>query len=261
MRTRSPERDKAFKLYVKSGKTMKNSEIANKLGVSTSQVAKWKSQDKWDSEDLPNDKEKSKKDNKSNGNKKGAPKGNKNAVGNGAPLGSQNALKHGGYSNAYWDTLDEEEKSIINTLPQDEESLLIDQIKLYTVRERRVMLAINKLKAQKGEQILSSAFRSERKRTFKDKGEEALYQEKVAEAVAAGERLPGEVYQISTNTENKQDAITRLESELTRIQRAKTQAIESLAKINLENQKIELMRDKNDLEIEDTDETDELIYG
>lgn len=269
MKTRSPERDKAFKLYIKSGKTMKNSEIASKLGVSASLVAKWKSQDKWDSDELPNEKVKGKKNSKSSGKKKGGQKGNKNAVGNdgGAPLGSQNALKHGGYSAAYWDTLDEDEKSIIKDMPQDEETLLIDQIKLYTVRERRILLAIKKVQNAKSDQILSSVSREETKRVFDGENDEekaqqkALYKEKIAEKVGSGERLPGEAYQLFTNTENKQNVISRLEDELTRVQRAKNQAIDSLAKLNIEKQKIEMLRDKDDVEVEDTDETDEAIYG
>ncbi len=268
MKTRSPERDKAYKLYLKSGKTMKNSEIASKLGVSASQIAKWKSQDKWDSESLPNDKVKGKKDTKSNGNKKGAPKGNKNAAGkdSGAPLGNQYALKHGGYSEIYWDTLDEDEKSIIEDMPQDEETLLIDQIKLYTVRERRILLAIQKVQTAKSDQILSSVSREETKRVFDGENDEekaqqkALYKEKIAEKVGSGERLPGEAYQLFTNTENKQNVISRLEDELTRVQRAKNQAIDSLAKLNIEKQKLELIKENNS-EIEDTSETDEVIYG
>lgn len=262
MKTRSPERDKAFKLYIKSGKTMKNSEIASKLGVSASLVAKWKSQDKWDSDELPNEKVKSKKSSKSSGNKKGGQKGNKNAVGNdgGAPLGSQNALKHGGYSAVYWDTLDEDEKSIIEDMPQDEETLLIDQIKLYTVRERRILLAIQKVQNAKGDQVLDSVSSQETKRRFRDTTQKEQYNQMIEEKIASGERLPGDAYTIYTNTDNKQNVISRLEDELTRVQRAKNQAIDSLAKLNIEKQKIEMLRDKDDVEVEDTDETDEAIY-
>jgi len=264
MKTRSPERDKAFKLYEKSGKTMKNSEIASKLGVSASQVAKWKSQDKWDSESLPNEKVKGKKSQKSKGNKKGGQKGNKNAIGNsggeGGPIGNDKHLIHGGYSNAYWDTLNDEEKSIIDDMPQDEETLLIDQIKLYTVRERRILQAIQKVKGQSGEQILDSVSSQETKRRFRDDSQKEQYYQMIDEKIASGERLPGESYQIYTNTENKQNVISRLEAELTKVQRAKNQAIDSLVKLNLERQKLELIRDNNS-EIEDTSETDEVIYG
>ncbi len=176
-------------------------------------------------------------------------------------------MKHGGYSAVYWDTLDEDEKSIIEDMPQDEETLLIDQIKLYTVRERRILLAIQKVQNAKGDQILSSVSREETKRVFDGENDEekaqqkALYKEKIAEKVGSGERLPGEAYQLFTNTENKQNVISRLEDELTRVQRAKNQAIDSLAKLNIEKQKIEMLRDKDDVEVEDTDETDEAIYG
>lgn len=264
MKTRSPERDKAFKLYEKSGKTMKNSEIASKLGVSASLVAKWKSQDKWDSDNLPNEKVKSKKNGKSNGKKKGGQKGNKNAIGNiggGAPLNNQNAVTHGGYSAAYWDTLDDTEKSIIKDMPQDEETLLLDQIKLYTVRERRILLAIQKVQKAKGDQVLDSVSSQEMKRRFRDALQKEQYNQMIDEKAASGERLPGEAYTIYTNTENKQNVISRLEDELTRVQRAKNQAIDSLAKLNIEKQKLDYLRDNNDIEIEDTEGTDEMIYG
>lgn len=264
MKTRSPERDKAFKLYQKSGKIMKNGEIADKLGVSTSLVAKWKSQDKWDAiDELPKRKPNGKK---SNGKKKGGQKGNINALGSGAPLGNTNALKHGGYSAVYWDTIDDEEKSLINDMPKDEEELLIEQIRLYTIRERRIMKAITYVREQKGDQVLAYATRSEDKRTFDGKDDEEkerqkeLYNSKIKEKVASGERLPGNTYHISTSTENKQSVISRLEAELTKIQRAKNQAIDSLSKLNIEKQKLELLRDGNNVEIEDTTETDVMLY-
>jgi uncharacterized protein YjcR len=81
-RERSPDRVKAFKLWVKSGRLMKPAEIAEKIGVSAAMVRKWKSIDKWDDKSDP---------------RRGAPSGNKNARGNkgGAPVGNDNAVKHG----------------------------------------------------------------------------------------------------------------------------------------------------------------------
>jgi uncharacterized protein YjcR len=73
---------KAFKLWEKSGRTMKPSAIAAKLNLSAPLVRKWKSYYAW--EETP-------------GKRRGAPKGNKNAVGNtgGAPPQNDNAVKHG----------------------------------------------------------------------------------------------------------------------------------------------------------------------
>lgn len=96
-RPRNPKRDQAFEIWKESGGKKKLKDIAAELGVSDSQIRKWKNQDKWD-EALNSNVTKSK------GNvtkrKRGAPLGNKNAVGNegGAPTGNQNAVKHGFFS-------------------------------------------------------------------------------------------------------------------------------------------------------------------
>ncbi|WAA10319.1 phage terminase small subunit [Fervidibacillus albus] len=81
----SPNRLKALKIWLQSGRQKKPKEIAEELGISSSQVRKWKCIDKW--EEIPD-----------NYPKRGAPYRNKNAVGNkggGAPKGNQNAAKHG----------------------------------------------------------------------------------------------------------------------------------------------------------------------
>lgn len=246
MKTKSPEREKARKLYLKSNKTAKNKEIAEKLGVSASLVAKWKSQDKWDSEDLPKEKVKSKGKNKSKG-KPGAPFGNHNAFANrgGPPLGSVNALKHGGYSQVYWDTIDEAERAMIQDMPEDEETMLLDQIKLFSVRERRIMQAIEKVKG-KDEQMTNTTVKTE-VRVDNDNNE--------------SEDESSKPYKLVTLTENKHNVVARLEDELTRVQRAKSQAIATLSKLNIEKQKIALIKEKDDVEIEDTSETDAVIYG
>ena len=55
-RPRSPNRDKAYRLWLESGKTRQLKEIAAELAVSEEQVRKWKNQDKWDKVTLPNTK-------------------------------------------------------------------------------------------------------------------------------------------------------------------------------------------------------------
>jgi uncharacterized protein YjcR len=83
-RSRSPDRKKAFKIWVDSGREKKPKEIAMELGVNASMIRKWKSLDNWDEQPDP---------------KPGAPKGNKNATGNkggaGGPYGNDKAVKHG----------------------------------------------------------------------------------------------------------------------------------------------------------------------
>ena len=48
-RARSPKRDDAYKMWLESDGKSKLKDIASALGVSESQVRKWKNQDKWNS--------------------------------------------------------------------------------------------------------------------------------------------------------------------------------------------------------------------
>ena len=47
-RPRSPEREKAFEMWARSGGRRALTEIARELGVSPGQVRKWKCADKWE---------------------------------------------------------------------------------------------------------------------------------------------------------------------------------------------------------------------
>lgn len=236
-RARSPDSIEAEKLYHGG---MKLVEIAKKLDVPEGTVRRWKSTQKWDGERKPKKSERSEKK-KANARNRGAPKGNKNAVGNrGGPLkpGDKIAEKHGAYSAVYWDVLDDTEKQMIDDIPDDEETLLLNQIQLFSVRERRIMMAINKYREQKESVIISGCVRNEEKRMFATPEDKEEYAIRIAEKVEKKERLPGERYSITTQTENKDNMIARLEKELSTVQSKKTKAIESLARIRLEKQKI-----------------------
>lgn len=165
-RARSPNSIEAEEMY-KNG--MKLVDIAKKLDVPASTVRRWKSTQNWDGKTKGKKNERSQKK-KANARHKGGQPGNRNAVGNkGGPLkpGDKIAEKHGAYSSVYWDVLDEAEKDMIEDIPMDEEMLLIEQIQLFAVRERRIMIAINKYRSMKGEVSLYGFNRSESKRTFK----------------------------------------------------------------------------------------------
>lgn len=117
-RARSPKRDQAYQLWLDSGKKKKLKDIASELGVSETQIRKWKNQDRWNS-NVTNP----------NGNvtkRKGAPPGNKNAVGHGAPKKNKNAEKYGFFSKY----LPEETVSIIQEMPTDPLDILWDQIQI-----------------------------------------------------------------------------------------------------------------------------------
>ncbi|MBP3950327.1 phage terminase small subunit [Bacillus suaedae] len=117
-RARSPNRDRAFKIWEESKGTAKLKDIAAELGCSPSQVRKWKNQDEWDAQLKGNV-------TIDNGNvtnqhkKKGAPKHNKNAVGNNggsAPKGNSNAVTHGFFRTIFPE--DEETMQIVEAIQQ-----------------------------------------------------------------------------------------------------------------------------------------------
>jgi phage terminase small subunit len=112
-RARSPNRDKAFEMWKNSNGEKLLKKIASELGVSDSQIRKWKNQDKWETQLKGNV-----TISKSNvTNKAGAPKGNKNAIGNrggSAPKGNDNAVSHGFFRRIFPD--DEETHSIIGEI-------------------------------------------------------------------------------------------------------------------------------------------------
>ena len=139
----------------------------------------------------------------------------------------------------YWDTLDDDELGMIEEIPKDEEELLIEQIQLFSVRERRIMKAINKYRTMDGPVAIAFTQRSERKRSFDTPEDEKEYNRRVQEKIDKDERMPGREYGTFTQTDNKDNIIARLDSELSNVQSKKTKAIEALYKIRLEKQKLE----------------------
>lgn len=246
---RSEERKKAEKLYLDNNGNIRLVELAENLGLPDNKIRKWKSMDKWESKlhpvsakDAPQKSvERSIKDKGSVPPKRGAPKGNQNAKGgrgNPNPKSPPDVTKHGGYSAVYWDVLDDEEKGLIEEIAKDEETLLLEQIQLFSVRERRIMQAINKYRNAKEPVAISYSSRSESKRSFDSEEDKRIYEERQRAKIVADKLLPGHSYDVSTQTENKDNIIARLESELSNVQAKKTKAIDTLARLHLEKQKL-----------------------
>lgn len=123
---------------------------------------------------------------------------------------------------------------MIEEMDYDGEKLLIDEISLLSVRERRIMASIAKHKDARGGQAVSNIVRSEEKREFSSEEERQLYENRMADKVATGEVLPGRVYRLTTTTEATYDIVHRLEEALTRCQAQKQKCIESLNKLRFE---------------------------
>lgn len=226
-RARSPNREKAHELWLASGKKRLLKDIAAELGVSETQVRKWKNQDGWEKVTLPKDEEKK----KSNVTKKrGGQPGNKNAKGHGAPPGNSNNYKHGVYERIYWDTLDEEEMQMIQSMHYEEERLLQEQIALLTVRERRLLKSIEEKKNSKGGLALDSVV----KRVLKIEGN-----------IIQGEEQ--KQTETTTRTISTFEVIQKLETELTRVQAKKTRCIEALNKLRVERIRLDGENKGNEL--------------
>lgn len=130
-RQRSPNRDKAFELYVKYEGRISSKEIATLLNENLKNINNWRVQDLW-SKRL---------------NKIGAPFGNRNSVGNkggGAPPKNKNAEIHGLYSKHF---PEETLNFIEEVLARDPLDILWDQILIQyaaIVRSQKIMFVIDK---------------------------------------------------------------------------------------------------------------------
>lgn len=139
-RGRSENRDKAFRMWEKSGRTLPLVEIAKRLGIASSLIRKWKHEDAWEARPS---------------RKRGGQPGNKNAVGNqgGAPPGNSNAWKNGNYESMWMSQIAAEHKFKLMKMETDPREMLVNEIRLLEIREFMLMGNINKIEA--GEDRLS----------------------------------------------------------------------------------------------------------
>lgn len=241
------QQEKAYEDY-QAG--MKYKDIAAKYNVSLATVKSWKTRYKWSKKGMQNsmhtNSEKVCNKEKSMHTKTGAPIGNKNAAGHGAPLGNKNAAGNRGghapprntnavvtgeYQTIWLDMMDDTEKKLINAIDTDPIAQLDEDIRLLTLRERRMLKNLNDLREQDG--ILETKKEYGLVKTPKVVN---LIDEKTGKT----ERIKTEEQEmalvgIEENHKLLIDKILRVEEALTRVQTAKTKAIESKHKIISDN--------------------------
>ncbi len=227
-RARSPCSIEAEKLYHEG---MKLVDIAKKIGVPSSTVRRWKSTQKWDVD--KSEQGKKKETERSDKRKPNARKSK------GAPKGNKNAETHGAYSEVYWDALDDEELDLIDNMAGVEEEQLIMQLQMFSIRERRFMKNIKKY--QEIEQENHGLAVEEVSKT--KKMEDLMNMD--GESIASGKYKKVKESTV-TKTKAVMNSIMALEAELTKVQRAKTKAIEALSKYRLEKAKLESESAGND---------------
>lgn len=173
---------------------------------------------------------------------KGAPRGNKNAAGHApsTPKRNKNAETHGSYSKVYWDTLDDEELGMIESMGDSEEEHLLMQLQMFSIRERRLMQRIKHYRELEVENHGLSVKAASKTKKVED------VTDFDGESVGAGKYK--KVTETSvTHTEAVMSSIMTLEAELTKVQRAKTKAIEALSRLRTESQKLENEEAGNDI--------------
>lgn len=194
--------EQAKAMYLKG---MKLVEIASQLNLPKGTVRRWKSTHKWDDE-------RSGKNNERSGKKsRGGQPGNKNATG---PPGNKNAVTTGEFEALFFDCLDPEEKILAEAVSLDKEQLLLQEIQLLTVRERRMLKRIENLR--------QADFTTVSKKTGIEKGKITDLSE---DHTTLGQ-------------------IQNIEDALTRVQARKQAAIDSLHRYGVDDARleIELMR-------------------
>ena len=205
--------EKAAKAEAMYRDGMKLVDIARKLDVPPGTVRRWKSTYHWDGNSKKKQNERS--DNKSERSDKSETRHR------GGQIGNNNALKNATYASEYWKNISDEERAMMADMPTDEEFMLIETLKLATLRERRYMALLARynelLKNSPDGMILKEDIRVLTK-----------------ESNAFGKCVSSKQHQTVTAQQTKVDAIEQMqiiESELTRVQKLKIKTLESLAKI------------------------------
>lgn len=244
-RQRNPRRDQAREIWLKSNGEKLLKEIAEELGVSDSQIRKWKSQDKW-AEELKGNVTNAKSNVTNRG---GAPPGNQNAKGNkgnkqaSPPSGNKNALKTGEYETIFADYLTEEEKDLYSNLNDDPFFVMSEEVRLLKIRQRRMMKRIADAEAGLNERELEKLYELRGRKTL-------------VESKKSGQKIQVEVpdlvlTEMKEHSFRKIEDVLSIEEALTRVSAQLQRAVKQMNEIILnENRRTLLDRQSEKLDVE-----------
>ena len=194
-------------------------EIAKTLDVPEGTVRSWKNRYGWGS----NANATLQKPKRNVAKKRGGQPGNKNAVGHGGtgPPGNKNAVTTGEFETLLFDCLEPDERKLVDAVPADKEQLLLQEIRLLTVREYRMLHRIEDLQKTKD---------------YYDNGE-------LADGMTMVSRKSGIEKDHETDLKEfhgKLGQIQTIEDALTRVQGRKQRAIEALHKFGFDDARLEI---------------------
>lgn len=216
---RAPDQrvEQAKTLYDKGLKLI---DIASQLGIPEGTVRSWKNRYNWDCNVA--------KEKRNVAKRKGGQPGNKNAEGHGGtgPPRNKNAVKTGEFETLFFDTLNPEEKQLAAMVQPDKEQLLLQEIKLLTVREHRMLKRIESLRRLE-----------EQKPAAESDGENIPPGMSVTECSSGIEK--GKSTELR-KYEGILGQIQAIEDALTRVQARQQKAIETLHKFGYDDARLEL---------------------
>lgn len=213
-RAPDPRIEQAKAMYLQGAKLV---EIASQLNLPEGTVRRWKSTHRWESERSDKKSERSKK------RKRGAQPGNKNS--SGGPPGNKKAVTTGEFETLLFDCLEPDEQQLAAAVQLDKEQLLLQEIQLLTVRERRMLKRIDNLKHAADAQTASR------------------YDLEVPPGMTAVSYKGGvEKGKLTDMVEHKGTLgqIQSIEDALTRVQAQKQRAIETLHRFGYDDARLEL---------------------
>lgn len=207
---------------------MKLIDISKDLEVPVGTIRSWKKRYNWDKKSNATLHKRKRNVAKA----KGGQPGNQNAIGNhggAAPEGNKNAVTTGEFETLLFDCLDPEEQRLAQAVPEDKQKLLMQEIQLLTVRERRMLKRINLLRMSLDDSGASSGDEtgltvvSHKSGLEKDKETDLLeYRGKLGQ-------------------------IQNIEDALTRVQARKQAAIDALHRYGVDDARLEIEMMKLDL--------------
>lgn len=214
-------------------KGMKLVEIASQLNLPEGTVRSWKNRYKWDCNVA--------KEKRNVAKRKGGQPGNKNAEGHGGtgPPRNKNAIKTGEFETLFFDCLDPDEQKLIQAVQPDKEQLLLQEIQLLTVRERRMLKRIESLKLLEQSSNLEEVQEDDEL----EKAPPGMSVTKYKSGMEKGKPTLLREY------EGILGQIQSIEDALTRVQARRQRAIETLHKFGYDDANLELETMKFELEL------------
>lgn len=210
--------EQARELFLEGKKLIEISEL---LKIPEGTIRSWKNRYDWDNATLQKKRNVAKR--------RGGQPGNKNALGAGAPENNKNAVTTGEFETLLFDCLEPEERRLAQAVPADKQTLLMQEIQLLTVRERRMLQRIDLL------------------RKSPDDSEEVSGDETGMTVVSRKTGIEKDKDTDLREYQGKLGQIQNIENALTRVQARKQAAIDALHRYGVDDARLEIEMMKLDL--------------